>query len=188
MRMKVGPGYHPFLYLPHSLVSGRAHPVTRALVDGDKLGRTQRVQVIETPGHTRGSISFWVPSSRVAIVGDVMVNDPWIAVGKRFSFPATPREPMKHVNRESLARIITLSPRLICFGHGPPIELEVVAEVETATVDSVVGLCGDREKKTTSGGRTDVKYATDEWCACGDDEKKKRGEKETKPSNVLAME
>jgi len=144
-RMKFGPGYHPFHYLPHSMVSGKSHPVHHSLVDGEKLGRTQRVQVIETPGHTHGSVSFWVPSSRVAIVGDVMVNDPWFAVGKRFSFPPTPREPMKHlsvaphVNRESLARIMGLSPRLICFGHGPPIELEVVEEVETATVDSVVG-------------------------------------------------
>lgn len=144
-RMKVGQGFHPFHYLPHSLLAGSAHPVARALVDGEKLGRTQRVQVIETPGHTRGSLSFWVPSARVAIIGDVMCNTPWVALGKRFSFPPTPREPMKHlsvaphVNRESLARIMALSPRLICFGHGPPIELEVVEEEETATVESAVG-------------------------------------------------
>ncbi len=142
--MKVGPGYHPFHYLPHSLVAGRAHPVTRGVVNGEWLGRTHRVQVIARPGQTRGSVSFWVPSARVVIVGDVLVNDPWIVMGKR-SFPPTPREPMAHlsvaphVNRESSARIMALSPRLICFGHGPPIELEVVEEVVTATVNNVVG-------------------------------------------------
>ena len=157
--MKVGPGYHPFHYLPHGLLSGKAHPVTRTLTQGERIGKTQSVQVVETPGHTRGSVSFWVPKSRVVIVGDVLSNASWISLGglvglwggggkytqrlAGWSFPPTPREPLKHLcvspyeNKESVQTIMGLRPRIICFGHGEPLcleELEVEEKEEEGAV------------------------------------------------------
>jgi hydroxyacylglutathione hydrolase len=39
--------------------------------DAFRLGGHQ-VQVLETPGHTAGHISYWIPSANVAFVGDTM--------------------------------------------------------------------------------------------------------------------
>lgn len=43
------------------------------VVDGDvvEFGR-QRIEVIETPGHTRGHIVYWLPEETVAFVGDTL--------------------------------------------------------------------------------------------------------------------
>ena len=44
--------------------------------DGDKLvvGATE-FHVLETPGHTRGSISLWIPSERKLVAGDTLFRD-----------------------------------------------------------------------------------------------------------------
>jgi glyoxylase-like metal-dependent hydrolase (beta-lactamase superfamily II) len=100
------------------LVGGPAHPVTRHLREGDKLGAWV---VLETPGHTPGHISFWRPADRVLIVGDVLANQ----------HPLTGRvgliEPLRRFtlhpawNRASARRLAALRPNLVCFGHGPPL-------------------------------------------------------------------
>ncbi len=130
--MRVGPKFHPFHWLPHGVIAGPAHPVAQRLRQGDKLGRTGAVEVVETPGHTPGSVTFWCPRSRVAIVGDVMSNAAWLSLPllQRWSFPPVPRQPMKHLchsphqNRRSLEAIMALHPSIIVFGHGPPLVLE----------------------------------------------------------------
>lgn len=122
-RMRVGPVVHPFYWLPHGLLAGPAHPVARKLKQGDRLGRTGAVEVIDTPGHTPGSVTFWIPRSRVAIVGDVLSNASALSVSlpplppflrqaagedektgaatttewRRWSFPPVPRQPMRHL-------------------------------------------------------------------------------------------
>lgn len=87
-RFRVGPRYHPFHYLPHGLLAGPPHPVAQRLKQGDRLGRTGALEVVETPGHTPGSVTFWCPRSRVAIVGDVMSN------AAAISFPLPPLPPL----------------------------------------------------------------------------------------------
>lgn len=100
------------------LVGGPAHPVTRRLREGDRLGAWV---VLETPGHTPGHLSFWRPSDRVLIIGDVLANQ----------HPLTGRvgliEPLRRFtldparNRASARRLAALRPQLVCFGHGPPL-------------------------------------------------------------------
>ena len=100
------------------LVGGPAHPVTRRLGEGDRIGEWL---VLETPGHTPGHRSFWRPADRVLILGDVLANQ----------HPLTQRvgliEPLRRFtldpaqNRASARRIAELRPRLVCFGHGPPL-------------------------------------------------------------------
>jgi hydroxyacylglutathione hydrolase len=98
--------------------TGPPHPVARRLREGDQVGS---FTVIETPGHTAGHLSFWRPSDRMLVLGDVlshlhiytglvMLREP-----ERF-FSLDPAQ-----NRRSARRLVELEPKLICFGHGPPL-------------------------------------------------------------------
>ncbi len=98
--------------------TGPPHPVARALKEGDDVAG---FTVLETPGHTRGHISFWRQSDRVLIVGDVLTNiNPLTGLPGLHEPPAlfTP-DPAR--NRESARRLAALEPSLACFGHGAPL-------------------------------------------------------------------
>jgi glyoxylase-like metal-dependent hydrolase (beta-lactamase superfamily II) len=97
---------------------GPPHPVARRLREGDEVGG---FQVIETPGHTDGHISFWRLRDRVLVAGDVLANMsiwtgiPMLREPERF-FSIDPS-----LNRRSALKLARLEPRLVCFGHGPPL-------------------------------------------------------------------
>jgi glyoxylase-like metal-dependent hydrolase (beta-lactamase superfamily II) len=96
---------------------GPPHPVARRLREGDQVGT---FTVIETPGHTIGHISYWRESDRILVVGDVVANVhiytglPMLREPEQF-FSLDPAQ-----NRQSIRKIAALKPKLICFGHGPP--------------------------------------------------------------------
>jgi glyoxylase-like metal-dependent hydrolase (beta-lactamase superfamily II) len=99
---------------------GPAHPVSRPLREGDEVGG---FRVLETPGHTAGHISFWRERDRVLVLGDVLANiHIWCGLTRL-------REPEQifsldpALNRRSAARLAELEPRLVCFGHGPPLRV-----------------------------------------------------------------
>jgi hydroxyacylglutathione hydrolase len=100
------------------LWTGPPHPVARRLVEGDMVGS---FTVIETPGHTAGHISFWRATDRILVIGDVLSNlniytgRVMLREPERF-FTIDPLQ-----NRCSARRLSELNPRLICFGHGPPL-------------------------------------------------------------------
>jgi hydroxyacylglutathione hydrolase len=100
------------------LWTGPPHPVSRRLREGDSVGS---FRVIETPGHTAGHVSFWHEAERILIVGDVVshinIYSGWVMLREpeRF-FTLDPPQ-----NRRSARRFIELEPKLICFGHGPPL-------------------------------------------------------------------
>jgi hydroxyacylglutathione hydrolase len=111
---------------PRSLVmsladhlGGAGHQVSRTLRDGDAVGD---FQVLETPGHTPGHISLWRSSDGVVVLGDVAFNRNPIDFrsGLREPFRSATWNPL--VNRESARRVAALKPRVVCFGHGKPIE------------------------------------------------------------------
>ncbi|AMV39329.1 MBL fold metallo-hydrolase [Planctomyces sp. SH-PL62] len=98
--------------------TGPAHPVSRRLREGDDVGG---FTVLETPGHTAGHISFWRERDRVLVLGDVVANlHIYLGVAMLREpervFSLDPAE-----NRRSARRIAALEPRLIAFGHGPPL-------------------------------------------------------------------
>lgn len=101
------------------LLGGPGHPVERVLAEGDAIGD---FEVVETPGHTPGHISFWRQRDGVVILGDVAFHR------SPTTFRAGLREPFRSVtrdlaqNRRSARRIAELRPRLVCFGHGGPID------------------------------------------------------------------
>lgn len=88
-----------------------AHPVARALVEGDEVAD---FTVLEVPGHTPGSIALWRESDRVLICGDVLMNQPRVAAPPKF-LSVDPE-----LNRQSMRRLAELDPRLVLFGHGKP--------------------------------------------------------------------
>lgn len=100
------------------LIAGPAHPVARVLREGDEVAG---FRVIETPGHTPGHISFWRERDGVLILGDVLANCHPITqmIGLREPLRRFTLDPAR--NRESARKIAALHPRLICFGHGPPL-------------------------------------------------------------------
>jgi hydroxyacylglutathione hydrolase len=75
-------------------------------------------QVILTPGHTPGSVSVLLDSGE-AIVGD-------LAMGQLMSIIHRPGLPIVawdlERNRESVRRLVALSPRVVYVGHGGPFE------------------------------------------------------------------
>ncbi len=108
---------HPVLLLADRL-GGPGHRVDRALHEGDRVAD---FVVIETPGHTPGHVSLWRETDRVVILGDVASyrNPLSLSPGLREPSRLVTRDPLE--NRRSIRKIAALRPRLVCFGHGPPL-------------------------------------------------------------------
>ena len=85
------------------------------LVEGQELPVLGGLKIINTPGHTPGSISLLAPRHRILFCGDL------INTRSNFTFP----QPMLNNNKEelvsSLEKISCLDYDILCVGHGPPI-------------------------------------------------------------------
>ena len=99
-------------------LAGPPHPVARRLREGDEVGG---FTVLETPGHCAGHVSFWRPSDRVLILGDVLANFGFPIGLRGLCEPPTLFSPDPAENRRSARRVAALGPALVCFGHGPPL-------------------------------------------------------------------
>lgn len=88
---------------------------------GDTLGS---LQVVHTPGHTDGSMSFYWPAERALFTGDVLVTWPRLEIGWRGLTTDTAR------NRRSLSELATVGDvEWIGTGHGPPLTEDAAAAV-----------------------------------------------------------
>jgi len=88
------------------------------LQEGDRVGS---LHVIASPGHTPGSISFWLPESGVLIAGDAIQLRGGIAVSGKvvpmFPFPAMATW-SKEQAVASAERLLLLAPSVLAVGHG----------------------------------------------------------------------
>jgi glyoxylase-like metal-dependent hydrolase (beta-lactamase superfamily II) len=100
------------------LPAARRHPVERALKEGDEVAG---FEVLFTPGHSPGHISYWRESDRVLVCGDVMWGyNPFTLRGPiREPFPVVSPDPK--LNRDSARKLAALEPELVLFGHGAPL-------------------------------------------------------------------
>lgn len=96
--------------------AGKGHHVTGTLKEGDKIGD---FTVVETPGHSRGHLSFFREKDGVLIVGDVMTNMNLLTTKVGLHEPPNLFTTDKEANRKSIVKVADLKPKILCFGHGP---------------------------------------------------------------------
>jgi glyoxylase-like metal-dependent hydrolase (beta-lactamase superfamily II) len=99
--------------------AGPAHPVARRLREGDTV---DGFAVIDTPGHSPGHISYWRESDRVLVLGDALFGQHPLTSRPGLHEPPAIFTPDVERNRESVRKIAALEPKVVCFGHGPPLE------------------------------------------------------------------
>ena len=109
---------HPVAQFYARIFTGPAHPVDRALEEGDEVGS---FTVLDVPGHSAGHCAYWRESDRVLILGDVLNNMnistgiPGLHEPKAYLTPDPAR------NRESIRKLGRLEPSVVAFGHGAPL-------------------------------------------------------------------
>jgi glyoxylase-like metal-dependent hydrolase (beta-lactamase superfamily II) len=108
----------PLNRLMYALFAGPAHPVNRALKEGDEVAG---FQVLHTPGHAKGHIAFWRESDRVLIAGDVLCTAHPFTMKRGLREPLEVFTPDVAENRRSIKRLAALEPALLVAGHGPPL-------------------------------------------------------------------
>ena len=98
--------------------SGPPHRVDRNLKGDDEVAG---LRVIEAPGHTRGHVMFFRERDGVVIAGDVAVNMNLLTLRPGLHEPPSFFCVDSQQNRQSIRKLAELNPRLVLFGHGPPL-------------------------------------------------------------------
>ncbi|CAA9198551.1 putative metallo-hydrolase YflN [Flavobacterium bizetiae] len=96
--------------------AGKGHFVSEILKEGDQIGG---FTVIETPGHSSGHLSFFREKDGILIVGDVMTNMNLLTTMAGLNEPPNLFTADKETNRKSILKLVSLKPKILCFGHGP---------------------------------------------------------------------
>ena len=90
-------------------------PVNRVIEEGSTLSEVMGgLEVLATPGHTYGHVTFWQPEKKIAFCGDVIMRM-W-----SLSLPFTAFTVDMEANKHSIRRLAELNAEMICFGHGNP--------------------------------------------------------------------
>jgi len=86
------------------------------LKGGEVLPQLGGLQVIHTPGHTPGSISLYIPSRKLLVVGDLINHRlPRLRLPPRSVSCDIPQAV------DSIKKLCQLDFEALCFGHGRPI-------------------------------------------------------------------
>jgi glyoxylase-like metal-dependent hydrolase (beta-lactamase superfamily II) len=89
--------------------------VDRACTGGEVIDRDGGIQVIATPGHSPGSMSYLLPEKGILFTGDALSGEPE---------PRLPPRPGCSNYRQALGsakKLSMLKFQLCCFGHGKPV-------------------------------------------------------------------
>ena len=100
--------------------------VDRELADGDELGFGDGAVAVAVPGHTPGSVAFYLPRHRILFAGDAAARSP---DGKVMCG-------VFNVDRAGAAasfrRLADLDIAVACFGHGEPLTAGAAAVFRAA--------------------------------------------------------
>jgi glyoxylase-like metal-dependent hydrolase (beta-lactamase superfamily II) len=89
--------------------------VDEILAEGQELPVLGGLQVVETPGHSPGHLSYFLPSAGILFCGDSMRSD-----GKRgFRASRSRNDWDQSLASVSVRKQAGLSARIVCPGHGP---------------------------------------------------------------------
>jgi glyoxylase-like metal-dependent hydrolase (beta-lactamase superfamily II) len=108
--------------------------VDHELDDGDLLDFGGGAQVVAVPGHTPGSVAFYLPEPRVLFTGDTIArgHNGDVILGV---FNVDPARAVASFKRQA-----TLDTEIACFGHGEPLTQNAAAELRArATADRLPG-------------------------------------------------
>lgn len=110
-----------------SLINYDAHrgcPVDKLLhdVDGQRIGP---LEVIQTQGHTPGSVSFLWRERGVLAVGDAVATWPKLDAG----WPGFNLDEARY--QRSLQKIVSLEPEIVLTGHGLPVTENTTQKLES---------------------------------------------------------
>jgi glyoxylase-like metal-dependent hydrolase (beta-lactamase superfamily II) len=109
----------------------RAAEVAGELADGMTLPFAPGWQVYHTPGHTAGHCCFYNQEQRTLITGDsVMHWFGWLTMPFAMATVDTGQ------NAAHVQRLAELELDLVLFGHGPPLQSEVEAQLGRLVADS----------------------------------------------------
>lgn len=100
------------------LWAGPPYPVARELHEGDEVAGFRCVHV---PGHTPGHLALYRAADGLAIVGDVLNGMNLLTTWPGLHEPPAVFTADVAENRRSILRLAALEPRIVCFGHGPPL-------------------------------------------------------------------
>ena len=105
--------------------AGPPYPVQRVLEDGDDVAG---FRVIHAPGHTPGHCMFFREADRLCIAGDVLANVHFFSGKPGLRQPPSSFSVDPAQNRRSILLLASLKPKVVCFGHGPPLRDPEVLE------------------------------------------------------------
>ncbi len=109
---------HPVAKFYDSFFTGPGRRVDRPLAEGDDVAG---FKVIDTPGHSRGHVVFWREADGVLVAGDVLNGmSIWTGIPGLHQ-PKDYLTPDPAENRRSIRKIAALKPKVVVFGHGPPL-------------------------------------------------------------------
>lgn len=98
--------------------AGPPCPIGHVFEDGDELAG---FRVVHAPGHTPGHCMFFREADRLCIAGDVLANLHFLTGTPGLREPPVCFSVDAAENRRSIQKLIDLQPRVVCFGHGPPL-------------------------------------------------------------------
>jgi glyoxylase-like metal-dependent hydrolase (beta-lactamase superfamily II) len=96
--------------------AGEGCKVAHTLKEGDTVGG---FIVLETPGHSSGHLSFFRESDGVLIAGDTLTNMNLLTTVVGLHQPPNLFTANQEQNIHSIKKLVSLKPKIICFGHGP---------------------------------------------------------------------
>jgi hydroxyacylglutathione hydrolase len=102
--------------------------VARDLNEGDELAAG--FKVLDTPGHSRGHVSYWRESDRVLICGDVFFNMNLLTTAPGLRQPPGPFTLDIPQNQASERKLAALEPSIVGFGHGPVLDDGAAAKLK----------------------------------------------------------
>lgn len=86
-----------------------------AYSDADGMGRIEGVQIIATPGHSPGSLSFYFPAKKAVFTGDALTGTPKPGLPLRAGCSDYAR------SLRSVQSLAQLDAEICLFGHGEPL-------------------------------------------------------------------
>jgi glyoxylase-like metal-dependent hydrolase (beta-lactamase superfamily II) len=104
----------------------------RELREGDQLAAG--FVALETPGHSPGHLAYWRAEDGTLICGDVFFNMSLATTAVGLHMPPGFFTPDPAQNRASARRLAALEPKLVLFGHGPPLRDPAALSAFAATL------------------------------------------------------